>query len=438
MIYCNTLVNMALDNIDCSNPVLPPEEGNQCSGYCSRVVNLGGFTLSEKVKTSGKGKVISYAEFKDNGKDIKQGFPGDLTDRIAPIPLSAEVRHIEDADLDSFVVTMSEPVRLVTTTYGTNALDFYMNSAVDETESSRYMSALTGTKVNATSAPALGAGANGTGRIRYIYERKDGGVYPQPGDYVRLGGNLSNVFWEDDTTGRNPLGSDTLRNVADAAYYWNSPTAYNETTRLPSPWISVVGETKLEYIPISFAHTSNVIVTDTTPSISVDAVPTLSTKREVAIAQGGRPGFWVKNTSIFQAFSALTDDEQQTVRDELANDPKSVYFSFDVQYFTNLGTYVAGKSGKIYCDDKTNFEKNKKYFFGGKNCLDDSEDFFIGWNMISDKGRAVGTGAYVTKIQSRVKLGSVKTDKKGDKTSVFGIKRSPLPNLDYMKSSSEE
>jgi hypothetical protein len=30
-----------------------------------------------------------------------------------------------------------------------------------------------------------------------------------------------------------------LRASADAYYYWNSPTGYNETKRLPSPWVPI-------------------------------------------------------------------------------------------------------------------------------------------------------------------------------------------------------
>ena len=436
LIVCNVLVSVTSANIDCSNPV---------DGYCSNAVTLGGFKLSEGIKTSGKGRVISYAEFKDKGKDVKQGFPGDLTDRIAPVPLRAELRTIKDTDLDSLVVVLSEPViQLGSDEQMKSALDFYLNSAVEIDESSRFMSALNATPyvVVSSQKPGAGVGSNGEGRVRFVYNRANTALFPQPGDYVRLAGNLSNVFWSDDSVGRNPLGSDTLRAVADAAYYWNSPTAYNETKRLPTPWVSVVGETRAELIVNSFAHTGNAVVTDTTSSLNVTLFRAGSKKSEILTALNGRPFHWAKNGGINSAISNLEKDaDRAQVKLDMDSDPKSVYFAYELQYFTNLGNYVGGETGKIYCDDRVNHEKYNVYYFNGGRCDDANntvDDVVISWNMISNKGRAVGTGAYITKFKSYVKLGSVGKKSTVEGTKVFGVKRSAKPYEEYKKNGAAE
>ena len=445
MIVCNALVkvNRATD-IDCKDTA-------STGGYCTNIVMLsseyfkGDSTkLSKGIKTAGKGKVISYAEFKDKGKDIKQGFPGELTDRIAPVPLRAEVRAIrkgdELSDLDSLVVIMSEPVRLVTSEFKKNALDFYLNSAVDLSENSRYISILDGTSASVTGAQDPGVGSeNGDGRIKYRYVR--GGVSPHVGDFVRLTGDLTNVFWVDSADIAVP-GADTLRVAGDAAYNWNSPTAYSEEKnggkRLPSPWVLVSGEPEVKIVEVNFANTGNSPVGDNVPAISVSkGYSTNMSKDEVVAEEGGRLGLFARA----DMYSLINDLKGKGYTDEDL-DPKNIYFSYDIQIYTNLGNYVAGLSGKIYCDESENTQvgldgKKIEFFGGSKTCIDAGigTNFFIGWNTRSDKGRMVGTGAYIVKYQTFIKLDKAGKYGKNEDTSVWGVKRSPLPNTDYLKTS---
>jgi hypothetical protein len=197
---------------------------------------------------------------------VKQGFAATLTDRIAPVPLRAEVHTLKNGDdltdYDSLVVVMSEPVELVATSDKKSALDFYLNSATDLSETNRFASVLAGTSVvvKAAADPVVSENSTtGEGRIKYIYLR--GRTTPHIGDYVRLAGDLANVFWSDADTTHNALpGSDTLRAAIDAVYYWNSPTGYNESKRLPSIWVPIVGgnpetnenDSEFEYAKPSF------------------------------------------------------------------------------------------------------------------------------------------------------------------------------------------
>ena len=228
-ITCNELISVSTKNVDCSS----------ADGYCSNRVMIGDLKLSKNVKTSGVGKIHSYMTFEDKGKSVKQGFAGALVDRIAPVPLRAELGSMDK--FDSLVVIMSEPVKLVMNSNKKSALDFYLNSAVELPENSRYVSIVGGSAavVTAQNEPAIAINAKtGEGRIKFMYLR--GSLSPHVGDYVRLTGDLANVFWSDADTAHYTLpGSDTLRAAADAAYHWNSPTAYNEKTRLPSPWVPI-------------------------------------------------------------------------------------------------------------------------------------------------------------------------------------------------------
>jgi hypothetical protein len=424
-------MEVSTDNIDCSNPV----EYNGKGGYCTNLITIGGLTLSEAVKTAGVGKVHSYAVFEDKGKNMKQGFAGALTDRIAPVPLRAEVRTIKNGDdltdYDSLVIIMSEPVKLVTTSNRKDALDFYLNSAIDLPESNRFVSALgnTSAKVTAQNEPALGS-AKGEGRIKYMYLRGD--ISPHVGDYVRLGGDLSNIFWSD-TTDLTNLGGDTLRAVSDAAYYWNSPTSYNETKRLPSMWVPVTGDAEIAVIENKFASTANAPAGEKVPVVTVHSYRTTMTKAEVFAEEGGKPGHFIE-ADMYALYNGLPDSIRGDVKVE------DIYFYYEVQYYTNLGNFVASKSQKIYCDDKMNTDKDPltnetiQYFNGG-TCIEAGNDrnYFIGWNMRSDKGRVVGTGAYIVKLNSYVKLGDAGKDAKQESTSVWGVKRSPKPVMDYLK-----
>lgn len=415
-IHCNALVAVTMDNIDCSSP--------DAEGYCTRVITIGGLQLSKEVKTMGVGNLISYAVFMDKGKEVKQGFPGKITDRIAPVPLSAVVRTLKNgdelSDYDSLVVTMSEPVKLLSTENKKAALDFYLNSAIELPEADRFASAYgsASTVVNAEGEPVVSENEDGTGRIKYLYRR--GGVSPHVGDYVRLAGSMANVIWSDAADYALP-GSDTLRNTSDAAFFWNSPTSYDETKRLPTPWISVTGDAEITVIENKFASTANAPAGDKVPAVTVTGYRTTMTKAEILADQNGIPGHLIK-ADMYALINGL---------DEPLEDISDVYFYFKVEYFTNLGGFVASKSAKIYCDDALN---DVKFFDGGK-CTDPGMDrnFYIGWNMRSDKGRVVGTGAYIVKLESYVKLGSAGKQAKQDETSVWGVKRSKKPVEDYKK-----
>ena len=225
-ISCNELISVGAKNVDCSD-----------GEYCSNKITVGGLKLSNGVKTAGVGKVYSYSSFEDKGKNVKQGFGASLIDRVAPVLVQASVNKLEKGNLsfNSLEIQLSEPVQLLALENANVGLDFYLNSAGKK---SGYASAVekTANVVTAAIEPSI-VTENGKTYIRSMYRTKD--LSPAAGDYVRLSGNLANVIWSD-VADISSASAESLRSNEDAGYYWNAPTGYDETKRLPSPWVLVL------------------------------------------------------------------------------------------------------------------------------------------------------------------------------------------------------
>ncbi len=385
------------------------------TSYCDARIELGGLTLSKAPKTGGTGRVTSYAVFKDKAKEVKQGFPGNITDRIAPVILSARVMSAGES-MDAMTLEVSEPVRVQQDAMSSFA--FYLNSATSLAEGQRY----------ATATVVANNVSDGTAKITAVYRRGSDGesiLSPHVGDYVRFRGTMTDLYWKDDAViwpDTNTI--DTLRATADAAYNWNAPTSYDETTRLPSPWIALTGEAEITVKQNKFAHTGNAPVGENVPVATVYAFPTTKSYEDVKDSVNGAPGHFVMADMNALIFS---DEAYADYFSEHKDKLDEVYFFYNVEYFTNLGGYVASQSAKIYCTDET-------VFGAGNNCLTTGRNLYIAWNMRSDEGRVVATGAYITKLESYVRLGSEFGKKaKQEKTSVWGVKRSSTPYADYNK-----
>lgn len=375
--------------------------------------------LSVEVKTAGDGKVLNYASFADprrkdaNGNPMisKESFTKGLTDRIAPVIVSARVDGAGDK-LNRFTVRLSEPVDITDTTYSKSPFTFYMNSATEVSEDKRYASP------SATTAPT----GMKSDRIVLVYDKTQEKTNPTPrlGDYVRF--RADTWLWKDMANVVNDTTA-VIRAKGDADMHWNSPTNYNSKNRVASPWTIIVGDYSVEVSSVNLASMDAKIDAKNTPVGEAYTIPTNAGKDEIKALYPNTLGYIVKSDmSAFISKDANTEKLFENKPELL----EEVYFDYEVQYYTNLGGYVAKTEGRIYCKDDVNMAKYKKQYFDGKDCQSNPKNFYLAWNMLSDKKRLVGTGAYIAKLSSYVYLGKQlgkARSSKADETSVWGAKR---------------
>ena len=361
--------------------------------------------LSKDVKTfvNSDNKIASFTEYEWKHKPVRTFFEKGLTDRMAPIILSARASTETDGGVyDQVRIVLSEPVTMLDATFGTQAFSYFLNSAIDLTSDlDRYR------HVTAQGKPQ---DKKDTLNIRY-YNADANNPTPHVGDYIRF--RADSPVWSDSSKGFAP-GMDTLRSAEDADWHWNSPTNYNETKRLPSPWVQVVGDAKIDVNTIAYQIADPSRVTPETPVGEVFPVKTSENMDKVKSDHPGTLGHFVQ--SDMGSIIGSKDDYASL-------DKSTVYFYYSVDYFTNLGGFVAHQSGKLYCDDPffSPDPANTPDHMG--DCVKNPRNFYIAWNMLSDNHRLVGTGAYITKYTSYVKLGDKGKKAKKELTEVWGVKR---------------
>jgi len=373
-------------------------------GYCTARIDVGGLKLSKTPKTGGSGKVLSWAKFMDKGKPVTQSFDGDLTDRMAPIITLARVTKVSDSQ-DQLVLTLSEAVK--NQQFLNTSFTFFLNSATSLSEDQRFKNDVTAISVTGDRSAVL----------KVFYANDGVSNTPHVGDYMRFSGDYNNVYWKD-VTDINAEAYADIRPANDLTdYNWNAPTAYNSTVRLPSPWIQINGEAEVTVKEVAFAHTGNAPAGENVPMVQVVPFATSRSFEYAADSMNQVVGHFVQS-DMFALVNS--EDRYYDYFSQNKSELHKIYFFYNVEYYTNLGGYVAGQSGRIYCDDAS-------VFGAGKTCLDAGRNFYIAWNMRSEKGREVATGAYITKLQSYIKLGKFGKKNSLDKTNVWGVRRDATP-----------
>ena len=387
---------------------------------CAPRITLGGKKLSKKVKTSGTGKFKSWATYKYKGKTVTEPFSCDkVLDRIAPIIVSARASTEESSA--KLKIEFSEPVRKTTDGIGKGdaVLSFYINNGKNP-QFTEHIPLRSGTSIPAEA---------GTGVMNLLYNAD--GLFPQSGDYIHFG-SIAGVGLFTDTIDyvKAALGFDSLRPADDADHKWNVAPGYNATSRLPSPWVLISGDVSSYVVRIIPPAVGGI---PRTPSESADLEPfdiftydatkdETDFRNDIRAGQGefSKYGFVPHGWSAKSDMGALIESKEEYVD----VDKKNVFFNYEFSLFTNLGTHVATKKGRIYCDDDKNKEVNKRYFFGGagQDCVGKRMNFFILWNMKSDKKRLVGSGAYVSKFKSYVQLDNFGKKNKFDKSEMWGVR----------------
>ena len=129
-------------------------------------------------------------------------------------------------------------------------------------------------------------------------------------------------------------------------------------------------------------------------------------------------GFAPNGWFIKSDMGALIESKEQYTKLK----KEDVYLDYDMHLYSNLGAHVLSEHKRIYCDDEKNKLENGRYYFEGKNCVDVRRNFFVVWNDKNLKSRFVGTGAFISKIKTFVKLGNVDKKNKHEKSEMWGVR----------------
>ena len=178
--------------------------------------------------------------------------------------------------------------------------------------------------------------------------------------------------------------------------------------------MQVVGDAKIDVNTISFNNADPSAINDSTPVGKVYPVKTSENLEDIKEKYPDKLGHFVQS----DMGAIIGSDEAYTRVDK-----SEVFFYYQVDYFTNLGAFVARQSGKIYCNDPFFSADPENTPPNMGDCVKNPRNFFVAWNMLSNKHRLVGTGAYITKYSSYVKVGNMGKKAKKELTEVWGVKR---------------
>ncbi len=340
---------------------------------------FGGFEFSEKVKTAGDGKVRSWATFEDRKQVSVQSFDRVTTDRMPPVVLKARLTtNKTNKEFDDIRFVFSEPLAAEDSSKLKNMLAYYMPSATEYAVDERY-----------ASPDALQNMTLGKDSVTVSYRHLQGEKIlktPQVGDYVRFVASAVS-----DTAGNKPLD-------------------YDE--KIPSPWYTITGDVRSIVRTINYAELdpSDPQVQKNLEDKKIVTVVLFSPYDSLGRIKDSLPytvGHWIQTdmANLFEKYQASNPNLK----------PEDVVLKYEVDYFTNLGAFVANESGEIRCTDE-------KIFGTGESCITNPGYIYVGWNGISNDGRLVSSGAYISKMTSVLVAGK-KKDAKQDQTNVFGMRR---------------
>jgi len=96
-------------------------------------------------------------------------------------------------------------------------------------------------------------------------------------------------------------------------------------------------------------------------------------------------------------------------------DPDQIVLTYETHYYSHLGHYINGESGSFKCSDETLYGE-------GKNCLSNSGNIFLAWNMRGSDGKLVGTGVYISRLQYKITVAGKKV-KDSTRDFLLGVRR---------------
>ena len=221
--------SVIFDNDEVKNGAVCGSDAKLDKEICLPRITLGGKNLSKKVKTSGTGKIKSWATYTSRGVNVTTSYDGVIYDRIAPIIVSAQA--ITDTDAGKNIqlrITFSEPVQKtkVGEQNGDNIFSFYINAS-KEHHYEDYIPVL----------PGVAYGDKLDSIQTFVYDMNS--TYPQAGDYIRIRSVKGVGLLMDQSEYATAQDGDGIRPENDAEYNWNYTPGYDSKNRLPAPWIKI-------------------------------------------------------------------------------------------------------------------------------------------------------------------------------------------------------
>lgn len=360
--------------------------GASCTGnVCDSIISIHGLNFSKEVQTVGSPNTIisSWATYMDKTLPVPLSSQAIITDRIAPILLKGRVSNVKTMpEFDRVILLASEPILIKDASSqaanGRSAFSYYLQSATElgTSPDAKYIN------VAASSGELIAA----RDTVVMLYNNSNNLVpSPRAGDFVRFRADIPLLI--SDVEG-------------------NFPTNYTAT--VPSPWAAIEGDAKTEVLTITVTGldpNSEKVKQDMKDHKIVELIPVgiYDSKDSVQAANPGTLGHIIKT----DMGNILTSAEYADV------DPKDVYMEIKTQYFTNLGSFVADYSYKLYCNDA---------FFGG-DCRTHPSYVYVAWNLLSKDSRMVGTGAYISKLSTSVNIAGHGKTAKHELTEMWGVKR---------------
>lgn len=399
---------------------------------CLPRLTFGGVNFSKDVKTGGVGNLKSWATYFARGDSVTSDFPGQIQDRIAPVIVSAKV-VVDTSDKDPsqktalLTVKFSEAVKKSSLATDDKVFSFYLNSEVNA--QNKFFDGL------ASGPLDLGNAGDSSFSATIMYPQDK--PFPQSGDYIRFGGIGDEGFIEDYSSYDSDTSYAGIRGGLPYDFNWNSATPYNSEKRLPSGWVLITGDVSTyatriaengvtglprdkmsEWVSLAEQGIINPVDVYTVDAIKDESQVFEEIRNPSSDGDFAHYGFTPHGWFVKSDMGALIDSKEI-----YANiNKEDVYFEYEVQYFTNLGSYVDSEKGKIYCSDKKNEAEFKKQYFKGGDCVTNRRNFVIIWNLLTDKKRIVGTGAYISKLKAFVKLAEHGKKNKTDRTQMWGVR----------------
>lgn len=356
--------------------------GETSADSCDPTLVFSGKEFSGKIQTAGVGNVVSWATFaKKNSKLAEpQELSAILIDGIAPIITKAHISKVgDDGDLFQVQLSFSEPIASdsIEADFKDILFHYYLRSATELSASARYVAVPSRQSSWADSVVTL------------IYSKSDGSI-PMSGDFVRMRADLK-------------LLSDTLGNY---------PT--NWDALVATPWASLEGDagSDVTSIPMTSIDLTDPEIREREndkEQVSYHFVDLYATKDDVREDYPSTLGYIIQ-TDMGNILSDPQYDSLINLNLLSLSDVRLVYETF---YFTNLGAYVASGEGEIACDDP---------IFDG-DCRSQRGYVYIAWNLMSEKKRFVGSGAYIAKLSTYVEIKGFGKQAKHEVSEIWGVMR---------------